>query len=297
MQLVLPVIVLYKQNLRESPTFRTLSPQLSSKRWLVFVYDNSPVSQQIPQGLGIVYHRDPQNSGITAAYNCATSIAVKNGIPWMLLLDQDSAIPSDFVENLESCISTYAGSRDIVAVVPRTWNGKSLISPRKVLFGRYVPVQKGASGPHPTEISAVNSCAAVRTDFVAEIGGYDESYWLDFADHWFFRSVYAKGKMVAVMPIDVQHDLSVTDFRHRITVERYKSILSAETRFFATEKGRVELAVYVPRLLLRAAKQLFLLRRPRMSYLSCLTSLKAGYLFLGGRGRGGINGKSQHTKA
>lgn len=61
------------------------------------------------------------------------------------------------------------------------------------------------------------------------------------------------GKMVEILPVRLEHDLSVLDYE-KVTSNRYRSILQAENRFYH-EYDQRHLSSHRQQLLLRTVKQ------------------------------------------
>lgn len=269
--LILPVIVLYKKKLNDSQTYSTLASQLPHRSvGSVVVYDNTSVAQALPDKVPVhvEYRRDYSNSGLAAAYNFALNFAHERGVPWLLLLDQDSELPPTFLEDLSSLLGVYSNELSVAAVVPEVRDHQRAISPKRVGVGRLRPMPRGSIDICNFEVVAINSGAAVRTSFLREIGGFNSRYWLDFLDFWLFRAIYSRGKTVAVSRCCIRHNLSVSDYRRNISRERYRSIVGAETLFITSEKGGLETRIYILRLLIRAIKQLIVVRRPELALMT-----------------------------
>jgi hypothetical protein len=127
------------------------------------------------------------------------------------------------------------------------------------------------------EVTAIASGTAIKVPWLRSIGGFSPLYPFDFIDYWLFRQLYVQGKKVALSGSVIEHDLSVSDYRNKISQSRYRSILTAEALFIMTEKSRLELPVYVIRLLLRAVKQLILYRRPELVAMTCNMAVKIAF--------------------
>jgi hypothetical protein len=144
------------------------------------------------------------------------------------------------------------------------------ILPKRVCFGRLAQLPKLTPFVVEYEVMAINSGTAFRVPFVALLGGFNSAYWLDSLDHWLFRKIYGHGKRVAISGSVFKHNFAVSDYRrNKVSLIRYRSILSAEEMLVATEKRRVEILVYVIRLVLRVVKRLVIYRRPELAALSC----------------------------
>lgn len=249
------VIVLYRCSVSASSTCRSLAAQgrKMPARISCLIYDNSPApsSESIPEGWS--YVSDVMNGGLARAYNYASSLARQQDCSWLLLLDQDSVLPLDFLDGLLASIALVQHSLEIAAIVPRVFCGKRLISPVRPHLGRETPFNESgviSSG----WISAINSATAIRLSFLENIGGFSNEFWLDYLDYWFFRILYESGKRVLVSDACVQHALSVVGLGRELDNDRFRNILAAEMSFTNRYLGpmwRVALAI---RLFLRGTK-------------------------------------------
>jgi GT2 family glycosyltransferase len=263
---VLPTLVLYNCALEGSATYKSF---VASSRHggldptSIVVYDNSPARQvsSAEEELLLAYKHDPANGGLATAYNWALEIAKSHGISWLLLLDQDSTLPSEFLESCLQQIDLHHRDGDVVAIVPVIRSGGIAVSPKRVGLGRLRPLPGSCVGIQSAEITAINSGTAIRCDFVRSIGGFNRAYWLDYLDHWLFHQIYLAGKRVSVSQCLLDHNLSVQDYRHSVSPARYRSILAAEAAFVTTYKSMAEILVYLLRLLARSIRMFILGRR------------------------------------
>lgn len=267
---ILCIIVLYNVRLAESSTYRSLQKAMCLSNGIqpaIAVYDNSPIRQVSSDGEAglFAYKHDPSNGGIAPGYNWAFNLAEEHGIHWLLLLDQDSKLPASFFDVLQTNASMYHGCEEIAGIVPHVYVSGSFVSPCRVALGRLATLPSSFVGPYPKELTAINAGALLRTSFIKSAGGFDESFRLDFLDHWLFHEIHTTGKSVVVSESIVEHDLAVRDYRNKIDDQRYLSIVSAESRFVQVYKSPVERAIYPVRLLLRALKQLFIYRKPTLA--------------------------------
>jgi GT2 family glycosyltransferase len=274
-QTILPILVLYNCALETSETYRTFIASAHNALLdpsLIAVYDNSQLRQvSLAEETHLfAYKHDPSNGGVAAAYNWTLDIAKSHGFSWLLLLDQDTSLPVTFLAVLGNAIRLYNPNKSVAAIVPRANDRGVAISPKRVCFGRLAPLPKLAPLVAEYEVMAINSGTAVRVPFMALLGGFNSAYWLDSLDNWMFRKIYGHGKRVAISGSVLEHNLAVSDYRrNKVSLIRYRSILSAEAMFVTTEKRRVEIPVYVIRLVLRVVKQLAIYRRPKLAALTC----------------------------
>lgn len=262
---LLAVIVLYRCSPEASTSVTSLSRTLRRNQGAsisVLLYDNSPEPWRGPLPGGWQYVHDPANGGILAAYSRALAMA-QGSCSWLLLLDQDSDLSEDFLVVLRQEIAN-AGP-EVAAIVPVVKDGHAIVSPRRVLLGRTVPISAPGSGQGV--ITAINSGAAVRVSAVSSLGGFNPAFWLDYQDYWLFDALARLGSRILVSRNVLHHRLSVLDCAGSMSVDRYTNILDAEMRFINGYRPWLERPV----LLLRLASRLF--RQRRSAALSALAPL------------------------
>ena len=278
---LLPVIVLYKLQLSSSQTFRTIVASMheldaSRRPPLVLIYDNTPVPADpgpLPEHWR--YEAPGRNAGLAAAYNRALDIAEQQGASWLLLLDQDTALPPNFLEVLWSQLKQWESNSSIVALVPVVRSGNVVVSPKKVGFLGLKPAAKMPFGPPDAEIMAINSGTAVRCDFVRSIGGFSRAYWLDFLDHWLFRQIFSHGKKTVIFDAVLEHNLSVQDYRRNIDLVRYRSILAGESAFITSHKPKTQIPFYLFRLAARSVRMV-MQGQPDLALFTAKTMVRIG---------------------
>lgn len=231
------VIVVYKRLLAESETFRTLTAALTQSavpadEFELVVYDNGPQPQSMPAWpWRISYHHDATNGGLVPAYNLALERSRADGVEWLLLLDQDTRLPADYLATFRESVR-WIESRT-AAVVPKVRTADGVTLPVPTVFGvtGYLQPAPDFSGLHDAELATINSGAFVRVSFLVSLGLYPPTYSLDAVDSWFFAQVYRRGGNVFVMPTSVEHEIS-TDHVHDVHLDRWRSIIGSEVRFY-----------------------------------------------------------------
>jgi GT2 family glycosyltransferase len=262
------VVVLYNRTMNTSVTCRSLLQQTFIEPKDTFIiYDNSPSSNlgsSTPQGWEIVV--DPSNGGLFTAYTHAVSRARSKGCPWVLLLDQDTELPSNFLVTVHEDLALMQAESDVVAIVPLVKAGNRQVSPMRPRLGREIPFNR-RSVVEASWLWAINSGTCLRVDFIDSIGGFSNAFWLDFLDHWLFKMINNSRKRVYVSKLILQHELSVSNMDSGLTVERYKNVLRAEREFTNHYLPKLWRYVLVPRLLARASKHLIMTRNKRLGLL------------------------------
>lgn len=259
---ILAVVVLYRQAPEASIAWNGLRngaarlPEALS-RFEVVLYDNSP-SGQPPADLPAYasYQADMSNSGLSRAYNYALERAEAEGFEWLLTLDQDTELPVDFLE----CLSRYglemSEQSEIGAIVPQLSEGQILLSPRIVLLGRTKAVPRGFTGIRREEIHAFNSGALWRVSAIRQIGGFSNYFPLDHLDICVHHQLHHAGFRTFILgDLQLQHSLSLLDYKNRVSAGRYRHFLGAESAFCDLYKPPLERGLLTIRLCCRLLMQ------------------------------------------
>lgn len=256
---ILTVIVLYKQKISDSPAYALLKKAVSLGQTQLLVVDNSPTSQKddLFQMDGISYVHEPTNPGLAAAYN--RGLAAGSELVWLVALDQDTQISSDYYEQL----SEVPAEKQYAAAVPRIFAGERQLSP--LYAADYIdrtaqPVEQ--AGETGERIMAVNSGTAFSIRFLKKIGGFNPAFSLDFLDHWLFWRISQEKEKVYVLPVYFEHELSVLDYT-TMSIERYRSITEAENLFYQ-KYDTDHLKKHKQQLVLRTVKHFLTVRDRRI---------------------------------
>jgi GT2 family glycosyltransferase len=272
---ILFVIVLYKSKLHSSSSFQTLRKS-TIKEVELLVYDNSPdkddISRIKARNIELNYKWDPRNPGLSSAYNYALEKALENKKEWLLLLDQDSTLTSEYLNEIQK-INIVSIDSEVVAIAPRVKSNHEpfdIISPMKMrIDGGFKPI-KAKNGIQTEPISAINSGSLFRVSFLKEINGFNPAFKLDFLDHWCYRKINRLSKKIYVINSFIHHDLSVSKgFLNNISITRYYSILNSEILFLASE-GNLTKFLFRLRLIVRAFR---FLSKNQKKFFSCTIKL------------------------
>jgi GT2 family glycosyltransferase len=244
------------------------NPDVFSSFKLV-IYDNSPNGQTAPPEMPFEceYKHDPDNGGLAAAYNYALQRAAAENYGWLLLFDDDTSLPVDFIEKFND-ISRMADS-SVVAIVPKAHYRGRYFSPYKVLFGGiHRPVDRNFVGICDFEVSAVGSATMLRTSFMQELGGFNKTFWLDCLDSWIFHSIHLKGKKVYIAPVVIEHELSILDYDKFMSEKKYLNTLKYEALFMRSYKTKPENFFYLLRLIKRSLTLFFTVKNKKYSLIT-----------------------------
>jgi len=257
---IFAVIVIYKCKVEESSTLYSLNEAVEQPI-NVLIYDNSPA---IDSGydvnkfanLRIQYVHNPNNPGISKAYNYALNEAKNINKRWLLLLDQDTTLSKEYFQKIVK-ISDQQLRHSVVSIIPniKSASDNQIISPLRILPGGFLKPLSVSQGYLNINLAAINSGALINIDFVLSVGGFNEDYKLDMLDYWFNREIYKSKKDVLLLDVNIIHELSVKDYNIYIGIDRYIDLLVSENLYFSTD-GRKSYLMYKIRLLLRTFKQI-----------------------------------------
>ena len=262
---VLAVIALYKRSPEQSQTLVSLGVAFGRhpealKSFHVLVWDNSPTALTSPDtGFASDYFHSSKNVGTSGAFNGAMELAEKMGISWLLLLDQDTTIPEEFVPKIAAYAQQFAHNREVAAVVPLLWCRGQMISPNHLgSYYRVLPVPRTCHNTcFKKQVFACDSASLMRVSALREAGGYDETcFGSTFSDIYVFAAFYRNGRSVYIASdLQLEHSLSIMDYGNQLTPERYRNFLAAEGAFLLLYRSRQDNVALTIRLLARAAKQ------------------------------------------
>lgn len=234
------VIVLYKCALKNAASFNSLS--ISLKKYVdnkaikcsLFVYDNSPYLQEfsdVDDLWDVVYTKDPQNSGLSVAYNQAAQYAKKGNKRYLFLLDQDTTFP---VHSIATYMQSINLNPDINVFAPilRIANGK-IMSPCKYVnkWGKLIDnIEPGPSNLN--HYVPVNSGLCVNLDNFFNAGGYNENVKIDGADFQFLERFKKKvSKVFYIINLELNQDFSLFETDVNNIMSRFITLLKDVKNF------------------------------------------------------------------
>ncbi len=190
------IIVLYKQELVESITFKALNNFKIAKNQKVnlIVYDNTSQKQNYNSTTNVLIAaviNDFENPGVSKAYNAGVKIARQMGYKWVVLLDQDTDFSSNFINRMIVAINQHLHIK-LFAPIIKLKNGSSF-SPSRYKHKRGYLVELNEGMYSLEKYSPVNSGLVINIGAFYIAGGYNENVKLDFSDFQFierFRKCY-----------------------------------------------------------------------------------------------------------
>lgn len=213
------VIVLYNCPLYKSTSFLSLRDAAIFRNFNnnidLMVYDNSKENQyehdkDHGNNLNISYFHDPNNPGVSKAYNFAGKTANKLSKKWLFILDQDTFLPPDILTCIQVGLNDFP---NFPVYAPKLYNRDLLLSPCKYYLYKGSNLTNISSGIHKMKYKNVlNSGLLVDLNAFNAVGGYDESVQLYFSDFAFFDKLKKVYKTFIVLNCSIDHQLSSIDY-------------------------------------------------------------------------------------
>lgn len=233
------VVVLYNKKISESKTISTLREATKYKLPFnihILIYDNSSQKSLDDFSIGsweVEYYHNYLNPGICEAYNYALCKAQEKQFDWLFLFDDDSTISASYLEQMFNSVKDNF-VKEFVVYVPRVICNSKIVSPIFRRNGLAYPIRSvdPKSFGAFSGLMAINSCCLFNVGFLAQIGGFNSDFPLDYLDHWLFSKLSSVDKKVWVVDVDVSHSLSVENFSDAVSIERYKSIAESEGLYY-----------------------------------------------------------------
>ncbi len=144
----------------------------------VFLVDNTPGGDELTDRPDLRRWAsqtitNDSNYGLAVAFNQLCAAARAAGFEWLLLLDQDSALPDDFALRFRSAMESLRSAPGIFAANYFTR-----------LAGATLPGYAVPQGQKTGRVlTAINSGSLIHLGTHEALGGYDEALFIDHVDH------------------------------------------------------------------------------------------------------------------
>lgn len=229
------MVVLYETHFEQSETVSRLVQLLAAGHYpdihRVYLFDNSHHAQTPTfTDKRFCYHFEGKNVGLAKAYNNVWHKTQASGLTWLMLLDQDTEITKDYLDAIVATLSSPIDEK-IVAFAPLIKDHAQQVSPVRSDTMRPLKAALPQAGVYQEDIMVINSATVVSVPFLAEIGGYNEDFALDYLDHWFSWKVFEEQRWMQVLSQTIKHHLSVRE-NNGISLNRYKKMLTSENKLY-----------------------------------------------------------------
>ncbi len=253
------VVVLYKCNIIQSESLQSIEKIKNDLTELfdldILIYNNDS-QKPIPPHHNYQIFNSSTNSMLVGAYNYALNIAINKQIQWLLLLDQDTTLNLQYFKELHKALINI--SKKTACITPIMYNKNKHLSPIEYnpIFGPQWFQKPLKSGLYNSCLFAFNSASLINTSAISAIGGFPNEFPLDDLDICYFYRLYKKGYYTHVLPVTIEHQLSILDYAKNMTPQRYQSILYYD-KLMSKEIGKTAQISLIIRMMMRVILQLF----------------------------------------
>tara|TARA_R110002096_G_scaffold233849_2_gene423991 strand:+ start:17944 stop:18756 length:813 start_codon:yes stop_codon:yes gene_type:complete len=196
------VMVRYNSDLNRSATYLTLFKDLECPK---LIYDNSFTKIKANPIADFNYHHDPENGGVSKAYNYAAKWALSLNCSHLLLLDSDSEFP-------KNAFSKYRNAAEESAekiILPSMLSENKVISPFYFRFGKSWYGDSINFGTiNLGKIVAINSGMLIPLSTFQKVNGFNEQLPLDWSDVDFCRKLAKIKTQAQYINLVINHSLS-----------------------------------------------------------------------------------------
>lgn len=236
----LALIVVYGVDPNVTSSLQTLlNNDLDRDGLRILIWDNSPspdFDKTLLERASIQYVSTPENIGLSKIYNIVIADYLSEN-EYLLLLDQDSVLPSDFLSIASDAISDYPG---VDLFLPMIKAGHNWVSPLSYFFGwgRYWKVPKHGL-MKSSGISAINSGMIISSRYLLGKINYDERVDFYGTDTQFMVDYCAVRPHLFVMSVKIEHDLSFFSDDIQTKARKFKKMRMAY-RFIYEDRSFVQ---------------------------------------------------------
>lgn len=183
----------------------------TDKDFKIIVIDNASTEEDVNRladGLdgSVIFIKNKENSGFSGGNNLGIKIALENGSDWVLLLNNDTSVETEFIAGLKAKLGVLGG----IIGLPLNEEGH-LAYAGKIRWFRHTLPHKHRPVTHPGANYVIGGALAIHRDVFKKIGYLDEKYFLYFEDADFsFRALKAGVPVNFLMEPIVSHQVSTT---------------------------------------------------------------------------------------
>ena len=213
----------------------------------IYIFDNTDNRKDITppaqkNNIKIHYIALGENKGISKAYNYLAKIALKNGFEWIVFLDQDTHLPLDFYSKYIDKIEEKSSS--FLLVIPIIKSNQQILSPCLYINYRSKKLNVVPNQINLKNHSAINTGLLVSCDFFLNYGGYNESLFVDFCDHDFFKKISKYVKKIDIINTTLIQDFS-TDTNSLLKALFRYNIFLRDLKVYREDKSKIKILLFV----------------------------------------------------
>ncbi len=232
---VLALVVVYGADPMETSTLQTLlETDFPKDRLSILVWDNSPhtLTDLTPlTQAGVTYLSTTDNLGLSVIYNRVIANYLQDG-QYLLLLDQDSTLPPDFLAQCETAVRQHP---EIDLFLPMIRANGRWASPLTYVmgWGRYWKAPR-VGRMSALRVSAINSGMLISSVYLkGDCPGYDERLRFYGTDTQFMLDYMDSRRALVVLDVQLKHDLSFFSDPVQNRAAKFNAMRSAYRHIYA----------------------------------------------------------------
>ncbi len=225
---ILPVIIIYEKDWSKCNIYKSLFSKLEIE---ILIYDNSYIASNKKYENHLTHYlHDPSNPGVSKAYNKCAKWALQNGFSHIVLFDDDTILPSTYIESIYNVLREKPLIRVITPLLKYD-NGRKTFSPTKNPLQKTVKNLKHPGLNRLQDFLPVNSGACIELESFFSVSGYNENIPLDFADYDFFVRLNKNVDYFYVLDCVGEQSFSNNESDPKKLLRRYKFYLEGARHF------------------------------------------------------------------
>lgn len=238
--MILVTIVLYKTDISNSLSYKTLIENIKKLEKYspsILIYNNSP-EIEVSHSSEYIVRNAEENEMLAGAYNYAYKMAKSEGYKWLLLLDQDTELTSQYFDELNIFLDKIDGEEYNVVVPILSYKNHHL-SPLvcKKDIGPFSKLKEIKNNNNLLSIGendfivAYNSVSLISVEALNKIGGFGNQYKLDMLDYYYYYKLSEIKSKVYILPVSLNQNLSLLEDNSFMSIGRYRDYLYYRLKF------------------------------------------------------------------
>jgi len=247
---IIAIIVSYNPDLHKiEKTISSIINQIS----LCIIIDNGNTKFEYKNNKNIIVINLLKNYGIAYAQNKGIQIAKKQKADFIILSDQDTIYPNDYIEKNMAAYKELINFK-LAALVPTFFNTvKNQKNP--VMLTKFIPIMD-FNEKYIKTAHAISSGTFIVATSLDEIGGMNEKLFIDYVDfEWCWRAITLGYKIYTISDLIIKHQLGDNAKKRFDRVFTVRS----DIRYFYMIRNGCYLAIYSP--YLKWYEKILLLKR------------------------------------
>lgn len=206
------IIVIYNQLINDSPVVNCFI-QNTKRIKEIFIVDNSTLdnikinNKEFCEDNNLCYVDMNGNYGLAKAYNNAIKLIDKSENNWIILLDQDTNIPENFIVYYENAIKNNPAKKVFCPIIK---DSIGIMSPALIKGKKWIHSISSDFNNDLSSYSFINSCMCVQSQVFERIN-YNEDLFLDCVDHDFVAEIkknYGANSFYVIGEMEVYQNFS-----------------------------------------------------------------------------------------